>query len=106
MITKSTCDKARIRSKQLEKLFGVANVTITRWVNLGILRPHGHGRYSFEPVDILACAVARDLRARGFGLEQCGIVGDWLRAKGLDELQAEWAQGQRYLLTVETQTPF
>lgn len=106
MVTTQTCDHARFKSKQLAKAFGVSIVTLDRWVSAGVLRPEGHGRFSFNTADALACFLARDLRARGFGLEQCGIVANWIRAKGVAELQAEWEHGQRYLLTVETQEPF
>jgi DNA-binding transcriptional MerR regulator len=96
----------RLPTKRVAALFGVTPKTIDRWAELHILRPDGHGRYSFDLLDLLSCAVARDLRARGFGLDQCGIVANWLRTKGLPELQSEWEQDQRYLLTIGAVVPY
>ena len=106
MITTTTCDNARFKSKHLAKAFGVSIVTLDRWVSAGVLRPEGHGRFSFNTADVLVCFLARDLRQRRFGLDQCGIVANWIRAKGMAELQAEWERGQHFLLTIETHQPF
>lgn len=96
----------KLLTRQVATLFGVTGKTVDRWSEIGILRPEGRGKYTFELIDIVAFAIARDLRARGIGLHQCRSVADWLRAKGLNDLQSEWQFGQHYLLTIGNEPPF
>lgn len=62
---------------------------------------HGKGgRHFFSAVDLLAIALARDLRRRGFSLADCGAALEALRGRELSDLQREWQAGRTHLLVV------
>jgi DNA-binding transcriptional MerR regulator len=89
---------------------GVVPQTLNRWVELGIITPtragHGKGnRHIFALRDVLAIALARDLRRRGFGLRQAGGVCQALLNKPLDAIRADIAAGRRYLITATDALP-
>ncbi len=106
METKAAAEPARVSSRRVAELFGVTTKTVGRWSDAGILRPDGHGRYSFSVVDLLTIAICRDLQRRGFKLSQCTAVANWLRRRGLSALQSEWAVGRKFLLTIGANEPF
>ena len=93
-------------SAELAKLFGTTTRTIERWSAAGALRPSGESRYRFGIIDIVACALCRDLAKRGFSEDACAQVAGWVRSHSLDELQAQWELGQQYMLLIGDQPPF
>ena len=101
-----TKPEKKLGTPRLAKLLGVEPKRIDRWVEQKILRPAGRGRYQFNPLDVLTCAIVRDLRARGIGLGQIKIVANWLQCKGWEALQAEWALDRVFLMTIGETEPF
>jgi len=99
----STGDIVRVLSINARRL--------DRWVNDGLLTPvrigDGRGsRFGYTLSDVLAVAVAIELRRRGFSLNQSANVCQWLLQKTLDELRADWKAGRTLLLAVGDVEPF
>ncbi|NLF71668.1 MAG: MerR family transcriptional regulator [Candidatus Anammoximicrobium sp.] len=92
------------------RVLGVGPAVICRWLELGIIRParRGHGKgnqHIYSLRDVLAIALARDLRRRGFSLRQAGGVCESLLNKPLDAIRADIAAGRRYLITASESVP-
>jgi DNA-binding transcriptional MerR regulator len=98
-------------SNRVAELLGISAKSVYRWANAGLINGVEIGRahgviLGFRPYDILAVAVARDLRARGFELSLCRNACNWLRERSLADLQAEWNIGRNLLLIVGAEPPF
>src|SRR4051812_26347141 len=93
-------------SRKLARVFGTTVRTVDRWVEGGLLRPDGEARYRYSTPDVLGCAIARDLRARGFSRETCAQAAGWIRNRSLDDLQEDWRQGRVYMFLIGEQPHF
>ena len=80
--------------------------TVNRWAEAGLLSPEGNSHCRYRDIDILACAMAKDLSARGFTREACFQVAGWIRARSLDELQDDWKYGRNLMLLVGEKPKF
>jgi hypothetical protein len=62
--------------------------------------------FGFETIEVLAAALAVDLRRRGFSLAQVTEITNWVRVQTLCVLQRHWEQGRTLLLCVGDNQPF
>jgi hypothetical protein len=97
-------------SSRLAEALGISRRQLDNWAALGIVRPARIGGlnravYAYCDVDVLAAALARELRRRGFGLPQAVAVADWIRGRSLEDLQDDWAQGRTLLFVVGDNDP-
>lgn len=80
--------------------------TLCRWVDEGTIKPlrvgRGRGnRHLFSVRDVLAVALAAELRRRGIPYEQARSVCRTIGARSLDSLRADFRAGRRYLLVAD-----
>lgn len=100
-----------VSSRGICRILGVNQDTIHRWLALGILKPiktpYGRGyRNRFSLLTVLAFAVGRDLRKRGFSTKQVGNIVNWLYGRSPEELESEWNEGRTLLLAVGETPPY
>lgn len=99
------------RTTEVADLLGVTRRTIADWTERDILRPVRIGDcqqtlFGFETLEVLAAALAVDLRRRFFSLQQITIISNWLRSQSMEGLQEQWSQGRTLLFCVGSKTPF
>jgi DNA-binding transcriptional MerR regulator len=84
---------------------GVHPRAVERWVSHGIVCPsirqtRKGGRHLFSPVDVLAVALARELRIRGFRLDETSAPLQFLAGRNLRDLRREWIAGRTHVVCV------
>src|SRR5687767_8382776 len=87
------------------RVLGVTRKTVSEWVKMGIIKPaqaanHKGERHLFTIAQVLAMALARDLKLRGFRLPAAGAILALLWDRSLAELEREWLLGRTHLLCV------
>jgi DNA-binding transcriptional MerR regulator len=101
-----------VTAGQICRVLAIERRTLDRWITDGIVTPAlpspgKGGRHLFSAVDLLAVALARDLRRRGFSLPACSAALEALRGRELADLQREWQAGRTHLLVVSGEaTPY
>ena len=99
------------RTTEVAKALGVTRRTVTMWESRGVLRAIRIGNpnvrhFAFGEIEILAAALARDLRRRGFKLPQVVAIVNWLRTQTLESFQQQWHRGRTLLFCVGANEPF
>ena len=105
----ANCDLT-VETGVVSRLLGISQQTLALWIKAGIFVPTirgvGHGyRHKYSIRDVLALGTAKNLRLRGFTLGQAAKALAWIAAQTLSDLDAQWAQGYRYLLVVGDRLP-
>lgn len=110
MLTTSEKPKRYFSEAVVSKALKIPPVQLKRWSKQAILTPlvvesaNGDSR-AYEESEILAVAVSRRMRGRRLPLSMIVSVCNFLRSKSIDELEAEWADGRKYLLSVNKCDP-
>lgn len=96
-----------ITSKSAADALGVPYRTFSYWVAAGIIRgiplgkPSGKGsRLRFEFLDLLAFALARHARSKGFSVDRAAAIAEWLLNQDMDSLRKQWDAGRNLLLVI------
>lgn len=98
-------DRICVTSQDVCRIIGIGIRDLDRWVRLGAIRPMRVGggpgsHHSFDLLDVVAVAVCRHLRQRGFSLPVAGAALRWFQAQTIEGLRAEWKRKRVYLLIV------
>lgn len=96
-----------ITSKAAAKALGVPYRTFQYWVAAGIIhgfplgKPSGKGsRLRFKFLDLLAFALARHARSKGFSVDRAAAIAEWLLNQDMDSLRKQWDAGRNLLLAI------
>lgn len=106
----ATTAKRYFSESAIAKALGTSQNFLIGLANQGILTPlvvesaHSDSR-AYPAEDILALAVSRRLKSRRMPLKMIVSVCNFLRTKTIDQLEAEWAIGRKFLLSVNRCPP-